>query len=60
LIDRVFIGSVTDFFDFAFIDFFMERWPVFNIADSSIVVAVTLLLYYTFFLEHKFRKQDNK
>ena len=58
LIDRVFLGSVTDFFDFIFPFFGMERWPVFNIADSAIVVAVTMLLYYAIFLEHKTRKEE--
>lgn len=37
LIDRVRLGYVVDFFDFKF-------WPVFNIADSAIVVGVFLLL----------------
>jgi len=56
LIDRVFLGSVTDFLDFIFPFFGMERWPVFNIADSAIVVAVSILLYYTIFIEPKSRK----
>ena len=37
LIDRVRLGYVIDFFDVKF-------WPVFNIADSSIVVGVFALL----------------
>ena len=54
LIDRLILGSVTDFFDFYFFNIFgWERWPTFNIADSSIVVAVVILLYYTIFLEPK-------
>lgn len=36
LIDRTVSGRVTDFIDFRF-------WPVFNIADSAIVVGVALL-----------------
>ncbi|MHB8170699.1 MAG: signal peptidase II [Thermincolia bacterium] len=36
LIDRVRFGHVVDFFDF-------RVWPVFNIADSAIVVAVTII-----------------
>ena len=36
LLDRVRYGHVTDFFD-------LRVWPVFNVADSSIVVGVTLL-----------------
>lgn len=38
LIDRVFNGYVIDFFDF-------RVWPVFNIADSSIVIGAILLGY---------------
>lgn len=42
LIDRLrFGGSVVDFIDLNFWP--LARWPVFNIADSSIVVGVTLL-----------------
>ena len=36
LIDRVIAGKVTDFID-------VGPWPVFNIADSSIVVGITVL-----------------
>lgn len=43
LIDRAFLGRVTDFFDAAFIDF-----PVFNIADSAIVVGVAILIVWLF------------
>jgi signal peptidase II len=37
LIDRVKYGSVIDFIDVGF-------WPVFNLADSAIVVGVALIL----------------
>ncbi len=37
LIDRIRFGFVTDFLDFKF-------WPVFNLADSAIVVGMLLLL----------------
>ena len=37
LIDRVRLGHVTDFLDFRY-------WPAFNLADSFIVVGVTILL----------------
>ena len=54
LTDRLIFGSVTDFFDFEFFNIFgLERWPIFNIADSSVVVAVFILLYYTIFIEMK-------
>jgi signal peptidase II len=55
LYDRALYGSVTDFFDFEFFDISpfrlgpahfsgMERWPVFNIADSGVTVGIVLLL----------------
>ena len=37
LIDRFRQGHVTDFINFRF-------WPVFNVADSSIVIGVTILI----------------
>lgn len=50
LIDRIFLGSVTDFIWCDFPDFIMQRWPVFNIADSSIVIAISIMVvYYLFF-----------
>lgn len=44
LIDRVLFGYVTDFVDVDFPDFIMHRWPVFNVADSAIVIAMGLLI----------------
>jgi len=38
-IDRLMLGAVTDFFDFTLIDF-----PVFNVADSAIVIGVGILI----------------
>jgi len=37
LVDRVRLGHVTDFIDFGW-------WPAFNLADSFIVIGVTILL----------------
>ena len=37
LVDRVRLGHVTDFLDFTY-------WPAFNLADTFIVVGVTILL----------------
>jgi signal peptidase II len=37
LVDRIRLGHVTDFLDFTF-------WPAFNLADTFIVVGVTVLL----------------
>jgi signal peptidase II len=39
LLDRLRLGYVIDFIDF-------KIWPVFNLADSSIVVGVAILAYY--------------
>jgi signal peptidase II len=42
LIDRLTLGYVTDFVDF-------RVWPVFNVADSAVVVGTALLAYYALF-----------
>lgn len=42
LIDRLRFGEVTDFID-------VGAWPVFNIADSAIVVGTILIAYYLLF-----------
>ena len=47
LIDRVSKGSVTDFLRF---DFGSYMFPVFNVADMSVVVGSALLMYYMFFI----------
>ena len=46
LIDRIFrVDGVVDFLDFKFYGLFgMERWPTFNVADSSTVVGGILLI----------------
>lgn len=56
LIDRVIFGSVTDFIWWDFPDFIMQRWPVFNIADSSIVIAISLIVITSVF--HKKNLED--
>ena len=43
-LDRVFIGTVTDFINFHF-------WPAFNVADSALSIGVVLLAW------HAFRKE---
>jgi signal peptidase II len=47
-IDRIFFGRVTDFLDFDFPDFIMERWPVFNVADSCVTIGMILLVLFSF------------
>lgn len=49
LIDRVLYGFVVDFFDF-------RIWPVFNIADSAIVIGQILVAYVIL----KYDKLDQK
>lgn len=49
LIDRIFRGEVTDFIWCDFPDFIMTRWPVFNLADSSIVVAIGIMIVHILF-----------
>ena len=44
LIDRLVLGYVTDFFEFGFVEF-----PVFNVADSCIVVGVGILMVWILF-----------
>jgi len=49
LVDRLFIGKfgeVTDFID-------IGVWPVFNLADSAIVIGVILIAYYFVFIYKK-------
>ena len=41
LLDRVRLGSVVDFIDVGW-------WPIFNVADSSIVVGISILVFVMF------------
>lgn len=47
LIDRVAKGSVTDFFHFYFGSY---EFPIFNVADSFVVIGTFLLAYYFLFV----------
>lgn len=49
LIDRIRFGYVVDFFD-------IHVWPIFNIADSAITVAICLLAW-RFLMPHKRRDE---
>lgn len=47
----IFYGKVVDFFNVDFFDFSIfgrtyDRWPIFNIADSSVTIGVILLLIF--------------
>ena len=46
LIDRVRLGYVIDFID-------LRVWPVFNIADSSVVIAVAIFSYWLLIIDSK-------
>jgi len=55
IIDRIFRpGGVVDFIDVKFFGIFgMERWPTFNIADSSVVVCCIILFITILFASKK-------
>jgi len=49
LIDRFRFGEVVDFLDFDFFNinlpgFYLDRWPVFNLADSFVLVGMVLIV----------------
>jgi len=48
MIDRMLYGYVIDFLSVDLPDFLMERWPVFNVADSAVSLGVTALLILSF------------
>jgi len=54
LIDRAFLGRVTDIFDFTLIDF-----PVFNIADTAIIVGVGILIAWLLFVPEPNHEQES-
>jgi len=58
LIDRIFIGSVTDFIWCDFPDVIMTRWPIFNLADSSIVIAIVIMIASTIFIKEKHKEKE--
>ena len=49
--DRIRLGHVTDFID-------VGVWPVFNIADSSIVIGIGLMIYYFWFVDNGKQEKD--
>ena len=51
LIDRIRLGYVIDYLEFKFIQF-----PVFNVADMSVVCGSALLVIYILFIETKVQK----
>ncbi len=59
-IDRIFRPEgVVDFLDFKFYGIFgLERWPTFNIADSSLVVCSAMLIILLIVQEVHLRKEQ--
>jgi len=51
VIDRLLRGFVVDFLDVNFWPF--RSWPVFNIADSAVVVGVVILMLDAFFTDYE-------
>ena len=59
LIDRVLFGRVVDFMDVDIPDVFgMHRWPVFNVADSAVVVGMIIMTFFVIF--HKPGDQEGQ
>lgn len=60
LIDRVLFGAVTDFVDVDIPNLIssMPRFPVFNVADSSIFIAMCLLIFDMIFIKDKKETAD--
>ncbi len=54
LIDRIRLGYVIDFISVKFGDSY--NFPVFNIADSFIVIATILVVYMVIFNKYEFRR----
>lgn len=52
MIDRIFIGEVTDFLYFTFFDF-----PVFNVADSFVCIGAVVIGVYVIFIDPKIERK---
>lgn len=57
LVDRLSRGSVVDFIDLNFWP--MREWPVFNLADTSIVTGVSLLVLWMLWEERRERLEQS-
>ena len=55
-IDRTIFGKVTDFVDVDFPDIIMDRFAVFNVADSCMTVGISLLLIIVLFTSGRHTK----
>ena len=50
LIDRIYLGEVVDFLDFAVGSY---HWYVFNLADSYVTIGMVLVLFDSIILDKK-------
>ena len=57
LLDRIFVGYVTDYFKFVIGSY---NYPVFNLADVAIVIGFIILVYYIIKGEVKHDNKNNK
>ncbi len=59
-IDRIFFGGVTDFIGVLFGEY---AYPIFNLADSFLVVGLIMIIFYYLFLDSnaifRFKKKNN-
>jgi signal peptidase II len=54
-IDRAFRGSVVDFLQFIFGSY---QFPIFNVADSFVVIGTALMVYYILFMQKENEKKE--
>lgn len=54
LIDRILFGRVVDFMDIGISN---TRWPVFNVADSAVVIGMFILIITTYLSERSSSKK---
>lgn len=60
LIDRVAFGRVVDFMDVDIPDMLgMQRWPVFNVADSSVVLGMIIMSAFVMLSKHEKEQHES-
>lgn len=53
VVDRIVIGGVTDFID-------VHWWPIFNVADSSVVIGTAVLAIVALFVDDAFPEPEGE
>jgi len=53
VVDRIVLGGVTDFID-------VHWWPIFNVADSSVVIGTTVLAIVALFVDDAFPEPEGE